>query len=68
MLNKSYNFNLKKAKRSGITKIILPYENEKDFIELQDFIKEGMEVSFAKTYEDIFRIIFPSEAHKLEVN
>lgn len=56
------------AKRSGITKIILPYENEKDFIELQDFIKEGMEVSFAKTYEDIFRIIFPSEAHKLEVN
>merc|ERR1712150_273807 len=47
------------AKRSGITKIILPFENEKDFTELQDFVKEDIKVYFAKTYEDVFKIIFP---------
>lgn len=48
-----------KAKRAGVKIVILPYENTKDFNELQDFIKEGIEVHFAKNYEDIFKIIFP---------
>lgn len=47
------------AKRSGVTKVILPAENEKDYVELQDFIKDGICVHYAKTYEDVFAIVFP---------
>ena len=47
--------------------VILPFENEKDFTELQDFIKEGITVHFAKTYEDVFRIVFPTKVEKLSV-
>jgi Lon-like ATP-dependent protease len=45
------------AKRSGITRIILPFENQKDYNELQDFIKEGLTVHFAKVYDDVFKIV-----------
>ncbi len=38
--------------------VILPFENMKDFNELQDFIKEGITVHFASNYEDVFKIIF----------
>jgi ATP-dependent Lon protease len=37
----------------------LPFENTKDYIELQDFIKEDIQIHFAKNYEDVFKIIFP---------
>jgi ATP-dependent Lon protease len=47
------------AKRSGVQTVILPHENQKDFNELQDFIKEGINIHFAKTYDDVFKIIFP---------
>lgn len=47
------------AKRSGVKTIILPHENQKDFNELQDFIKEGLDIHFAKTYDDVFKIVFP---------
>jgi ATP-dependent Lon protease len=45
----------------GIKTIILPLENEKDFTELQAFIREGIQVLFARTYEDVFKIVFPAE-------
>ena len=51
-------FRLYQAKRSGITKIILPAENEKDYTELQAFIKEGITVYFVRNYEDVFNIVF----------
>jgi ATP-dependent Lon protease len=54
-------FLIKKAKRSGVKTVILPHENQKDFNELQDFIKEGIDIHFAKTYDDVYKIIFPKE-------
>jgi len=47
------------AKRVGVSHIILPSENRKDFSDLQPFIKEGLEVTFAATYADVFRVAFP---------
>uniref|UniRef100_A0A8W7Q0H7 Lon protease homolog, mitochondrial n=1 Tax=Anopheles coluzzii TaxID=1518534 RepID=A0A8W7Q0H7_ANOCL len=47
------------AKRSGVTCIILPEENKKDFTDLPKFITEGLEVHFASTYADVYRIVFP---------
>ncbi|XP_053671846.1 lon protease homolog, mitochondrial [Anopheles nili] len=46
------------AKRSGVNCIILPDENKKDFTDLPKFITEGLEVHFATTYADVYRIVF----------
>uniref|UniRef100_A0A2M4A9L1 Lon protease homolog, mitochondrial n=1 Tax=Anopheles triannulatus TaxID=58253 RepID=A0A2M4A9L1_9DIPT len=46
------------AKRSGVTCIILPEENKKDFADLPKFISEGLEVHYATTYADVYRIVF----------
>uniref|UniRef100_A0A182PSC1 Lon protease homolog, mitochondrial n=1 Tax=Anopheles epiroticus TaxID=199890 RepID=A0A182PSC1_9DIPT len=46
------------AKRSGVNCIILPEENKKDFTDLPKFITEGLEVHFASTYADVYRIVF----------
>ena len=50
------------AKRSNVECIILPEGNRKDFDELQDFIKDGLEVHFVNEYRDVFQIVFPHHA------
>ena len=50
------------ARRSNVDCIILPEGNRKDFAELQDFIKEGLEVHFVNNYEEVFGIAFPRNA------
>lgn len=47
------------AKRAGVTCIVLPSENRKDFADLAPFIREGLDVHFVEHYRDIFRIAFP---------
>lgn len=47
------------AKRSGVNCIILPEENKKDFTDLPAFITDGLEVHYAATYADVYRIVFP---------
>ncbi|KAF5911628.1 hypothetical protein HPG69_008227 [Diceros bicornis minor] len=47
------------AKRAGVTCIVLPAENKKDFYDLAAFITEGLEVHFVEHYRDIFHIAFP---------
>ncbi|CAD5125654.1 DgyrCDS13856 [Dimorphilus gyrociliatus] len=49
------------ARRVGVDCIILPSENKKDYNELASFITEGLEVHFVDNYEDVFKIVFPSE-------
>lgn len=49
------------AKRAGVTCIILPAENKKDFYDLAAFITEGLEVHFVEHYREIFDIAFPEE-------
>ncbi|XP_036377129.1 lon protease homolog, mitochondrial [Megalops cyprinoides] len=47
------------AKRAGVTCIILPAENRKDFSDLPDYITEGLEVHFVEHYRQIYDIVFP---------
>ncbi|KAK7889141.1 hypothetical protein WMY93_024701 [Mugilogobius chulae] len=47
------------ARRAGVTCIILPSENQKDFSDLPDFISEGLEVHFVDHYSQIYPIAFP---------
>jgi len=46
------------AKRSEITHVILPLDNERDFDELPDFIKKDVTVHYADSYADVFAIAF----------
>ncbi|XP_016959493.3 lon protease homolog, mitochondrial isoform X1 [Drosophila biarmipes] len=46
------------ARRSGVNCLILPVDNKKDFEELPTYITEGLEVHFAETYEDVYKIAF----------
>ncbi|XP_056303321.1 lon protease homolog, mitochondrial [Danio aesculapii] len=46
------------AKRAGVTCIILPAENRKDFSDLPEYITEGLEVHFVENYSEIYSIVF----------
>jgi len=44
------------AKRAGVTTIVLPAENRKDYSDLPTFITEGLDIHFAEHYSDVFDI------------
>ncbi len=46
------------ARRAGIKFIILPEDNRKDFDELPDYLKDGLDVHFARHYDDVARLAF----------
>jgi ATP-dependent Lon protease len=46
------------ARRSGLKTLVFPDDNRKDYEELPDYLKEGLEVYFVKTFDDVFRIVF----------
>jgi ATP-dependent Lon protease len=46
------------ARRSNIMELILPNANKKDFEELPDYLREGINVHFARTYRDVFHFVF----------
>ena len=43
------------ARRSGVTHILFPEGNKKDFHELSAEVKQGLEVFFVKTYDDVYK-------------
>jgi ATP-dependent Lon protease len=46
------------ARRSNIMELILPAANKKDFEELPAYLREGINVHFARTYRDVFHYVF----------
>ena len=46
------------ARRAGIRIIVLPEDNRKDYEELPDYLKEGLEVHFARHYDEVARLAF----------
>ena len=46
------------ARRTGMTCLVLPEANKRDFDELDDYLTEGLEVHFASHYDDVFDIAF----------
>lgn len=53
------------AQRSGITCVILPSANKRDFDDVPDFIRKELEVHFVDSYSDVHSVVFP-ESIKLE--
>jgi len=48
------------VQRAGVTTIILPEENKRDWDELEDHIKSDLMVHFADHYDAVFSIAFPT--------
>ncbi|NLC70114.1 MAG: hypothetical protein GX751_02010, partial [Desulfuromonadaceae bacterium] len=46
------------ARRIGLKILIFPEGNRKDFEELPDYLREGLEVHFAKEYDDVYKVAF----------
>ncbi|HJV36112.1 endopeptidase La [Geomonas sp.] len=46
------------ARRAGLKTLIFPEANRKDFTELPEYLKEGLEVHFAKEYTDVYKLAF----------
>ncbi|XP_060933630.1 lon protease homolog, mitochondrial [Limanda limanda] len=47
------------ARRAGVTCMVLPAENKKDFSDLPDYITDGLEVHFVDHYSQIYPTVFP---------
>ncbi len=49
------------ARRSKVNVLIFPKENLRDYDELPDYLKKGLEVHFVSHYDEVFKIAFPNE-------
>lgn len=49
------------AKAAGIRKVYVPSENRKDILDLEEEIREGIQVGYARKIEDIWKGIFISK-------
>jgi ATP-dependent Lon protease len=46
------------ARRSGLKILVFPQDNRQDFEDLPDYLKEGLEAHFVKSFDDVYRIVF----------
>ncbi|MDP0588368.1 MAG: endopeptidase La [Candidatus Endonucleobacter bathymodioli] len=53
------------SRRQGILELIIPEECQRDFEELPDYIRKGIKIHFAKNFDDVFNIVFPSIKKKV---
>ena len=49
------------ARRSKLNVLIFPKENLRDYDELPEFLKKGLEVHFVDAYEEVFNVAFPDK-------
>lgn len=49
------------SRRSGLTTLIFPKENVRDYEELPAYLKKGLKVHFVSHYDEVFKIAFPKE-------
>lgn len=50
------------ARRAGIKCVVLPAPNQRDFEEIPEYLKEGLEVHYAADYDTVFQVAFSSTA------
>jgi len=46
------------AQRSGITCVIMPSANKRDFDDVPDFIRKELTVHFVENYRDVYSVVF----------
>jgi len=48
------------ARRAGIKCVVMPAANQRDFGEIPEYLKEGLEAHFAEDYDTVFEAAFPT--------
>lgn len=59
------------ARRAGVTTILMPVDNRRDYDELPDYLKKGLTPHFATTFDDVLAVSFeggPPVPSPAEVN
>lgn len=46
------------GRRAGVKTIILPGANQRDYDEIPDYLKEGLDVHFAHDYQEVYDVVF----------
>ena len=46
------------ARRSKVMELILPHANRRDFEELPDYLRDGINIHFARNYREVFEFVF----------
>ena len=46
------------ARRAGITEIVLPAANKRDFDEIAEYLKDGLDVYWAEDYMQVYEVAF----------
>ncbi|MBF5050938.1 Lon protease [Candidatus Clavichlamydia salmonicola] len=54
------------ARRSHLTTLIFPKDNERDYAELPEYLKKDLTILFVSHYDEVFKIAFPSDEVILE--
>jgi len=54
------------ARRAGLKTLIFPEGNRKDLQELPPYLKEGLDVHFARFYDDVFKVAFPGKDRRTQ--
>ncbi|TMW65561.1 hypothetical protein Poli38472_008203 [Pythium oligandrum] len=49
------------AKRAGVKTLILPLGNQRDFEELDEYLRQDLDVHFADYYDDVFKVAFEQD-------
>lgn len=49
------------ARRSGLTTVIFPTENQRDVDELPEYIKSGMQIHFVSHFDEVVPLAFPKD-------
>lgn len=52
------------ARRSGLKTIIMPKDNLRDYEELPDHLKKGIEVHFIEHYDEVVKLAFPLDEYE----
>lgn len=52
------------ARRSGLKRLIFPQDNLRDYDELPDYLKKGVQVNFVSHYSEVFPIAFNSRRER----
>ncbi|MBT3317873.1 hypothetical protein HN388_07810, partial [bacterium] len=56
------------AVRAGAKVVIIPKENEKDFLELPDLVKDNLEVHMVETMDEVLKIALVNPGKVNSVN
>ncbi|MFV8819462.1 endopeptidase La [Haliea sp. E17] len=56
------------ARRSKIMEIILPHANRRDFDDLPDYLREGINVHFARNFREVFEFVFHEHRQDLALH